>query len=124
MGPLPQGEKQVKFLLVAIDYFIEWVEAEALATITEVRIHKFVWKNIVCRFDIPRAITSNNSRQFDSQGFRTFCSNLGIKNQFSPLGHPQANGQTKVTNRILLKIIKVRLEGAKCTWPNELPNVL
>ena len=124
MGPLPQGKKQVKFLLVAIDYFIEWVEAEALATITKARIHKFVWKNIVCRFDIPRAITSNNGRQFDSQGFRTLCSNLETKNQFSSLGHPQANGQTKVTNRILLKIIKVRLKGAKCAWPNELPNVL
>ena len=24
----------------------------------------------------------------------------------------------------MLKIIKVRLEGAKCAWPNELPNVL
>ena len=29
MGPLPQGKRQVKFLLVAIDYFIKWVEAEA-----------------------------------------------------------------------------------------------
>lgn len=88
VGPLPQGKKQVKFPLVAIDYFIKWVEAEALATITEARIHKFVWKNIVCRFDIPRAIISNNGRQFHSQGSRTLCSNLGIKNQFSSLGHP------------------------------------
>ena len=80
------------------------------------------WKNTVCRFDILKAITSNNGHQFDSQGFRTFCLNLGIKNQFSSLGHPQANGQTKITNRILLKIIKVRLEGAKCARPNELPN--
>ena len=42
-----------------------------------------------------------------------FCSSLGIKNQFSSPGQPQANGQTKVTNQTLLKIIKVLLEGAK-----------
>lgn len=30
----------------------------------------------------------------------------------------------EVTNRTLLKIIKVRLERAKVAWPNELPNVL
>ena len=27
VGPLPQGKKQVKFLLVAIDYFTKWIEA-------------------------------------------------------------------------------------------------
>ena len=42
MGPLPQGKKQVKFLLVAIDYFTKWVKAEALATITEAKIQNFV----------------------------------------------------------------------------------
>ena len=35
--------------------------------------------------------------------------------------HPQANRQTEVTNRTLLKIIKTQLVGA---WPEELPNVL
>lgn len=60
VGPLPHGKRQVKFLLVAIDYFIKWVEAEALATIMEAKVHNFVWKNIVCRFIIPRMIITNN----------------------------------------------------------------
>ena len=129
VGPLPQGKGQVKFLLVAIDYFTKWVEAEALATITEARILSFVWKNIICRFrirkfGIPLMIISDNGRQFDSQGFKDFCSNLGIRNQFSSSGHPQANGQTEVTNRTLLKIIKTKLDDAKGAWPEELPNVL
>ncbi|XP_030959179.1 uncharacterized protein LOC115981140 [Quercus lobata] len=48
----------------------------------------------------------------------------GIKNQFSSSGHPQANGQTEVTNWTLLKIIKAKLDDTKGTWPEELPNVL
>ena len=48
MGPLPQGKRQVKFLLVAIVYFTKWVEVEALPTIMEAKIQNFVWKNIVC----------------------------------------------------------------------------
>ena len=114
IGPLPLGKGQVKFLLVAIDYFTKWVEAEALATITEAKIQRFVWKNIICRFGIPMTIISNNGRQFDNQGFRDFCSNLDIKNQFSFLGHPQVNGQAEVMNRTLLKIIKAKLDDAKC----------
>ena len=124
MGPLPQGKKQVKLLLVAIDYFTKWVEVEALATITEAKVRSFVWKNIVCRFGIPQTIISDNGRQFDSQGFKSFCSSLGIKNKYSSPRHPQANGRTEVTNRTLLKIIKARLVEAKGAWPKELPSVL
>ena len=69
-------------------------------------------------------IISDNGRQFDNQGFRDFCSNLGIRNQFSSPGHPQANGQAKVTNGTLLKIIKAKLDDTKGAWPEELPNVL
>ena len=47
-------------MLVAIDYFIKWVEVEALSTITEAKIQNFIWKNIICRFGIPRTIISGN----------------------------------------------------------------
>ena len=58
-------------------------------------------------------IISGNGRQFDNQGFRDFCSSLGIKNQFSSPGLLQANGQVEVTNQTLLKIIKAKLDNAK-----------
>ena len=92
ISPLPQGKGHVKFLLIVIDYFTKWVEAEALATITKARIRSFVWKNIICKFGIPRTIISNNGQQFDNQRLRDFRSGLGIKNEFSSPGHPQVNG--------------------------------
>ena len=42
VGPLPRGKKQLKFLLVAIDYFTKWVEVEALETIMEARVYSFM----------------------------------------------------------------------------------
>ncbi|CAL8117030.1 unnamed protein product [Prunus armeniaca] len=56
IGPLPQGTGQLKFAVVAVDYFTKWTEAEALATITATKIEHFVWKNILCRFNLPNAI--------------------------------------------------------------------
>ena len=69
-------------------------------------------------------LVSDNGKQFDNSAFRDFCSELGIKNNYSSPAHSQANGQVEVTNRTLLKIIKTRLEGAKGIWPDELPSVL
>lgn len=90
----------------------------------EARIQNFLLKNIVCRFSIPKMIISDNGHKFDNQGFRSFCLNLNIKNKFSSIGHPQANGQTEVTNQTLLKIIKVQLEGENGAWHNKLPSIL
>ena len=42
MGPFPTAVRQLKFLVVGIDYFTKWVEAEALATITEKNVRSFV----------------------------------------------------------------------------------
>ena len=97
LGPFPTALRQLKFLVVGIDYFIKWVEAEALATITEKNIQNFVWRNIICRYGIPRVLISDNGRQFDNGAFRDFCSELGIKNHYLSLAHPQANGQVEVT---------------------------
>ena len=69
-------------------------------------------------------IISNNEQQFDNKKFRDFCKELGIRNHYSSPGHPQANGQTEVTNQTLLKLIKAQLEGANRVWLEELPGVL
>ena len=124
MGPFPIALRQLKFLVVGIDYFTKWVEAEPPATITEKSIHTFIWRNIIYRYRIPRVLVSDNGKQFDNSAFRDFCSELGIKNHYSSPAHPQANGQVEVTNWTLLKIIKTRLERAKGIWPDELPSVL
>ena len=42
MSPLPQGKRQVRFLLFVIDYFMKEVEAEALATIIKAKVQNFV----------------------------------------------------------------------------------
>ena len=113
MGLFLTALRQLKFLVVGINYFTKWVEAEALATITEKNIRNFVWRNIICRYGIPRVIVSDNGKQFDNSAFRDFCSELGIKNQYISPAHPQANRQVEVTNRSLLKIIKTRFGGVK-----------
>ena len=91
IGPFPTAIRQLKFLVVGIDYFTKWVEAEALTIITEKNIRSFIWRCIICRFGIPRVLVSDNGKQFDDS-FRDFCSQLGIRNYHSSPAYPQANG--------------------------------
>ncbi|KAL0433495.1 UNVERIFIED_CONTAM: hypothetical protein Slati_2683800 [Sesamum latifolium] len=84
VGPFPQATGQRKFFIVAVDYFMKWVEAEALAKTSEKEVIKFLWKNIICRFGILRP----SIRQWDSV-----------------LGQ-----QTEVTNRTILQYLKTGWE--------------
>ena len=107
-----------------MDYFTKWAEAEPLATITKQKVCNFVWCSIICRFEIPRALVSNNGKQFDNPKFRDFCTKLGIKNYYSSPAHPQSNGQEEVTIRTLKAALNTKLENLKGKWVEYLPEVL
>ena len=84
LGHFPLGTRQMKFLVVGIDYFTKWVEAEPLANITQQNVKNFIWKNIVCKFGVPRVLISDNGRQFDNTLFKDFCEHFNIQNYSSP----------------------------------------
>ena len=124
LDPFPQATSNRQFVLVAVDYFTKWAEAEALANIWDVDVKKFVWKNIVTRFGVPNTLISDNGLQFDSRAFRDFCRDLGIMNKYSTPAYPQSNGQADAVNKAILNGLKRRLDSAKSNWAKELPNVL
>ncbi|KAL0322239.1 UNVERIFIED_CONTAM: hypothetical protein Scaly_2520300 [Sesamum calycinum] len=53
VGSFSLATGQRKFLLVAINYFTKWVEAEHLARITEGVVMKFIWKKSYVALDCP-----------------------------------------------------------------------
>ncbi|XP_015934190.1 uncharacterized protein LOC107460346 [Arachis duranensis] len=106
LGSFPPGPGQVKYLIVAIDYYTKWVEAKPLANISSANCQKFMWRQVVTRFGISESIISDNRTQFTDKKFKDFLSGLGIKQKFSSVEHPQSNGQN------LLPIIY---------WQNPLP---
>ena len=124
LRPLPIGRGQCKFLVVVVDYYTKWAEAEPLATITEQKVRNFIWHSIVCKFGIPRALVSDNGKQFDNPKFRDFYAKLGIRNYYSSPAHPQSNGQAEVTIRTLKAALKTKFEDLKGKWVEYLPKVL
>ena len=73
LGPFPKGVRQFKFLIVAVEYFRKWIEAEPVAVILGSRVREFIWKNIICRFGVPHRIISDNGTQFTCSQVRQLC---------------------------------------------------
>ncbi|XP_072074435.1 uncharacterized protein [Arachis hypogaea] len=124
LGPFPTAPDQVKFLIVGIDYFSKWVEAQPLAKITSQQMISFVWKNIICRFGIPQHIITDNGRQFADQKFQSFLQDLKIKQHFASVEHPQTNGLAEAANKVILHALKKKLDDAKGLWAELIPEVL
>ncbi|KAM2695946.1 hypothetical protein EV1_040389 [Malus domestica] len=110
---MPAGKGKVRYAIITVDYFTKWAEVKPLATITEVKIKDFVWKNILCRFSIPNVIVTDNVRQFDNNKFRMFCSKFNINLCFASPAHPLSNGQVEAINKIIKRTLKTSLDKAK-----------
>ena len=124
VNPFPKAAGNKRYLLVGMNYFTKWVKAQPLANIRDVNAKKFVWKNIVTQFGVPRTLISNNGLQFDSKYFKRYCCDLRITNIYSTLTYPQGNGQAETVNKVIMNGLKKRLDDAKGKWVEELSNVL
>ncbi|KAL5552836.1 hypothetical protein UlMin_040237 [Ulmus minor] len=113
IGPLPTARGQLKYPVVVIDYYTKWVEAEALAKITEQNVTAFIWKNIVCRFGVPRELVSDHGTQFENEKLQSICDRLGIIKVFSSPAHPKSNGQVEAVNKTIKQTLKKKLEKSK-----------
>ena len=101
IGSLPISKGGARYVVVAVDYFTKWAEAEPLATITTQKIINFVVRNIKCRFGLPRTLVTDNGTQFESREFKDFCQKYRIEKLTAAVAHPQANGQVEAVNKII-----------------------
>ncbi|XP_021732714.1 uncharacterized protein LOC110699530 [Chenopodium quinoa] len=115
---------QKRWLIVSIDYFSKWIEAEAASNITEQTVRKFIWQNIITRFGIPKVFVFDHGRQFDNLPLRRYTDQFGIKLAYSVVCHPQSNGQAEAANKQILNALKKRVEDQNSKWIEELPGTL
>ena len=124
VGELPRSLGGKMYVLLATDYFTKWVEAEAYTTVNKADTINFIWKNIICRYGIPREIHADHGTQFQNAKLKELCDLYDIKLSFSSVSYPQGNGQAESTNKAIFGNIKKNLQEAKGKWLEELPAVV
>jgi hypothetical protein len=116
VGLMPLGKGNQKFLIVAVDYFTKWAEAETVAAITTTNVTSFLWKSVVCRFGIPHAFVTDNGKQFDCGPFQKWCSKLRIVGSPSFRVAYYNPGLNDERVKLHLDLLPEKRDDAQVTW--------
>src|SRR5215216_1128948 len=120
VGPLQTTPCGFMHLLVAVDKFTKWIEANSIRKLDGATALRFV-RDLVVRFGLPHSIITDNDSNLPLGEVEAYCWEKGIRLDLASVAHPQANG-------LILQGIKPRLEAplhrAARAWAEELPYVL
>jgi transposase InsO family protein len=77
---------------------------------THREVIEFIIEHIIYRFGIPQTLTTDQRTSFISKEVREFAESYKIKLLNSSPYYAQANGHTESSNKILIKLIKKKIE--------------
>nr|GFC64215.1 reverse transcriptase domain-containing protein [Tanacetum cinerariifolium] len=122
MGPFPSSRGN-KYILVAVDYFLKWVIANALPT-NDARVICNFLKSLFARFGTPHAIISDCGTHFCNDQFAKVMLKYGVTHRLAIAYHPQTSGLVEVFNRCLKRILERTMDGNHASWSDKLDDTL
>ena len=125
MGALRTSDKGKKFILVMTDAFTKYAISTAIENKEAKTVAKALFDNWICRFSVPRNLTSDRGREFCNEVIDELCVLLGIDRARTAAFHPQANASAERFNRTFIKLTTQMLEDASTLdWEEQLPAVM
>ena len=112
------------YILLAMDYVSKWVEAVACPKNDANTVVGFLQRNILSRFGTPRTIISDGGSHFANNVFDKLMSRYGIKHIMSLAYHPQTNGQAKISNREIKRLLEKTVSSSRRDWSLKLDDAL
>ena len=123
MGPFPSSIGNI-YIILAMDYVSKWVEAITCPINDAITVVRFIQRNILRRFGTPGIIISDEGSHFANKFFAKLMSRYGIKHMMRLAYHPQSNGQAKISNREIKKILEKTVNTSIKDWSIKLDDAL
>ena len=102
----------------------KWVEVKALPTNTDGVVISFLQTNIFTRFGTPRVTISDEGSHFCNRKFTALMERFGVNHRVATAYHPQTNGQAKVSNREIKRILEKVVSPSRKDWALKLDEVV
>ena len=120
----PHSSGQHRWILVATDYFTNWIEAIPTRKKDHNVVINFLIENIFSRFGCPHKLITDNVAAFRAKELVEVCDSMGIKLVHSTSYYPQGNGLVESSNKSLIRITKKLLKDNKKNWDSMLKYAL
>ncbi|XP_070008310.1 uncharacterized protein [Nicotiana sylvestris] len=92
------------------DLLVHKLEAASYKVITKKVIADFVKDRIVCRFEVPESIVTNDAVNLNSDLMKAMCETFKIKHKNSIAYRPQMNGAVEAAKKIIKKMLRKIVE--------------
>lgn len=124
MGPYPETRAGNRFIVVAQDIFTKWTEAKAIPKATTRGISQFLREDVFMRFGYPRALLTDNGKQFKGEVWEKLCKDWKVLAYTTPIYHPRANPVER-RNQEIKKGLRIHLRGGEQrNWDRHIPAIL
>ena len=122
VGPIsPQTSQGNRYMLTVIDMMTGYTIAVAIPDKRAETVYKAYRDNVYCTFGGSSRILTDNGTEFKSKEMKQICKDLDIKQVFSPVYTPQANGRLEGWHRFLKSCIAKHIRGAEVEWDDLIP---
>ena len=122
VGPIsPQTSKGNRYMLTVIDMLTGYTIAVAIPDKRAETVCKAYRDQVYCTFGGSSRILTDNGMEFKSKEMKQICEDLDIKQVFSLVYTPQANGRLEGWHRFLKSCIAKHIRGAEVEWDDLIP---
>ena len=108
---------------MAIDYLTKWVEVASYASVTRSVVVRFIKREIIYRYGLPRKIIMDNGTNLNNKMMEEICEEFKIQHHNSTPYRPKMNGAVEAANKNIKKIIQKMTVSYK-DWHEMLPFTL
>ena len=115
----PKSSSGHEFILVAIDYFMKWVEATSYAKLNAAKVATFIRSHIIYKYGVPHELISNRGVHIRGEA-TTLLQRYGIRHHRSSSYKPQENGVVEAANKNIKRILRKMIETSR-DWSEMLP---
>ncbi|OBZ81699.1 Pro-Pol polyprotein [Choanephora cucurbitarum] len=122
LGPLPETERNNRYVLVIIDIFTRYIIARSVPNKQSDTVAEQL-TNVMCEYGFPRVIQMDNGREFKNSLICTISRTLGFKTRYSTVFYSRGNGAIESAVKVVLNTLRKMVDLDVRDWDKHLPAV-